>query len=50
MIPLAHAGHWIETVAYLVPVVGVVLMLGITIWRDRRRGAGGPDQGPETPS
>jgi hypothetical protein len=35
--PLAHAGHWLEGVVYLVPIGGFALWLGITTVRDRRR-------------
>jgi hypothetical protein len=49
MVPLAHAGHWAESVIYLVPIIGFGLWLGITTLRDRRarrRGEGGdPDAG-----
>ena len=41
---LAHAGHWLESVVYLVPIVGFGLWLGITTLKDRRerrRGGGG---------
>ena len=34
---LAHAGHWLESVVYLVPIVGFALWLGVTTVKDRRR-------------
>ena len=34
---LAHAGHWLESVVYLVPIVGFALWLAITAIKDRRR-------------
>ena len=34
--PLAHAGHWAESIIYLVPIIGFGLWLGITTIRDRR--------------
>jgi hypothetical protein len=42
--PLAHAGHWIEAVVYLVPIAGFAVWLGITTVKDRRkqRREGGP--------
>ena len=49
MVPVAHAGHWLESVVYLVPIVGFALWLGITTIRDRRSrrhdGGGDPDAG-----
>ena len=38
----AHSGHWLESVVYLIPIVGFALWLGITTFKDRRerRGAG----------
>jgi len=33
---LAHVGHWIVNLLYLVPLVIVVAMLGISSLRDRR--------------
>jgi TRAP-type uncharacterized transport system fused permease subunit len=34
--PLAHAGHWLAQVAYLVPLVVLVVMLVAGRVRDRR--------------
>ena len=38
MIPIAHAGHWITTVAYFLPVVAFLVWLAVTQFRERRRG------------
>jgi hypothetical protein len=47
--PLAHFGHWyISLPTYMSPVVVVAAWIGITSWRDRRRG--GPRAGVETSS
>jgi hypothetical protein len=35
-VPFAHAGHWIESIIYLVPIVGFGLWLGLTTLKDRR--------------
>ena len=35
-LPLAHAGHWLVNVLYLVPLVIVVAMLAVSSLRDRR--------------
>jgi hypothetical protein len=35
-VPIAHAGHWIVNILYIVPLVVVVAMLGISSVRDRR--------------
>jgi membrane protein DedA with SNARE-associated domain len=35
--PLAHAGHWLASLLYLVPVLVVVGALVWQSWRDRRR-------------
>ena len=34
---LAHAGHWITTIAYFMPVVAFLVWLLITQIRERRR-------------
>jgi hypothetical protein len=34
---IAHAGHWLLTVAYFIPVVGFMAWLAVTQWRQRRR-------------
>jgi hypothetical protein len=36
MLLLAHAGHWITTIAYFMPVVAFLVWLAITQWRERR--------------
>lgn len=36
--PLAHTGHWLVSLLYLVPVVVIAGFLGVQAWRDRRRG------------
>ena len=33
---IAHAGHWLISAAYFVPVLGFLIWLGITQIRDRR--------------
>ena len=34
---LAHGGHWIVSLLYVLPVVLVVGALALQAWRDRRR-------------
>jgi uncharacterized membrane protein len=50
--PIAHAGHWLVNLLYLVPLLVVIGMLAITSMRDRRaeaaEGAGAP--APDPPS
>jgi hypothetical protein len=36
-LPIAHAGHWIESVVYLVPIIGFAVWLGVATLRDRRK-------------
>jgi ABC-type multidrug transport system permease subunit len=51
--PIAHAGHWIVNLLYLVPLLIVIGMLAITSVRDRRaeaaEGAGAPVPDPPAP-
>jgi hypothetical protein len=35
--PIAHAGHWLTTIAYVLPVVVFLVWLGVTQIRERRR-------------
>jgi hypothetical protein len=37
-LPIAHAGHWITTIAYILPVVVFLGWLAVTQIRERRRG------------
>ncbi len=48
-LPIAHAGHWLVNLLYLVPLVIVVTMLAVASLRDRlaEAAAGGP--APEAP-
>jgi len=42
----AHAGHWAVGILYAVPVFAVLIAIGISIARERRREAeGGGDAG-----
>ena len=34
---IAHAGHWLESLVYLVPIGGFAIWLGVTTVKDRRR-------------
>ena len=40
---VAHAGHWLTTIAYFLPVVAFLAWLQITQIKERRRG--GSDSG-----
>jgi hypothetical protein len=40
MTALAHAGHWLPQLLYLMPVLVMVVALGIGRARDRRRRGG----------
>ena len=42
MTTLAHAGHWLAQVAYLAPLVLLVVMLVVGRIRERRARARGP--------
>jgi hypothetical protein len=48
MIVLAHAGHWLPQLLYLLPVVVLVGAIVVGRLRDRRAGgpAGGEDEAP----
>jgi hypothetical protein len=52
VVPLAHAGHWIEAAIYLVPILGFGAWLGVTTIRDKRkrRAGEGVDEDAETHS
>ena len=40
MLVIAHASHWLTTIAYFVPVVGFLVWLLATQIRERRRSRG----------
>jgi hypothetical protein len=35
---LAHAGHWLTSIAYFVPVIGFLIWLAVTQIKERRKG------------
>jgi uncharacterized membrane protein YtjA (UPF0391 family) len=35
--PIAHAGHWITTIAYFLPVLAFLVWLLVTQIKERRR-------------
>ena len=37
ILPIAHAGHWLLSLAYFLPVLAFLGWLGIVTIRDRRR-------------
>ena len=45
---IAHSGHWLESVVYLVPILGFAIWLGVATIKDKRRRAEGPDAGAES--
>jgi hypothetical protein len=38
VLPIAHAGHWLISAAYFVPVLSFLIWLGIVQLRERRSG------------
>lgn len=44
MIVFAHAGHWIVSVIYAAPAIGILAWVTITTLRDRRRQREGEDE------
>lgn len=36
---IAHASHWLVSLAYLAPVVGFLAWLGMATYRERRDGS-----------
>ena len=48
---LAHAADWLSSLVFLAPVLLVGAWLGISSWRERRRGGeeGSGPQGPAGP-
>jgi cytochrome c-type biogenesis protein CcmH/NrfF len=47
VLPIAHAGHWLVYILYVVPVLIVLASIIVTVVRDRRRG--GIDEEPPAP-
>lgn len=36
-LPIAHAGHWLADLLYLMPLVVVIAVLATQSWRDKRQ-------------
>jgi hypothetical protein len=36
MVLIAHAGHWLTSIAYFLPVLGFLIWLGVVQFRERR--------------
>jgi|KBSSwiStaDraftv2_1062776.scaffolds.fasta_scaffold205863_3 hypothetical protein len=47
--PLAHAGHWLAQVAYVVPLLLVVIALAVSKVRERRAGPDVHEDGDAPP-
>jgi hypothetical protein len=48
--PLAHAGHWLAQLAYVVPLLLVVIALAVSKVRERRAGPEARDEADTHPS
>jgi hypothetical protein len=46
--PLAHAGHWIASLLYVVPVAVIVGALWWQSWREKRQARDGGPTPPKT--
>jgi hypothetical protein len=40
---IAHAGHWLVSVSYFIPIIGFLVWLAIVQIRERRGRRNGPD-------
>lgn len=47
MLQIAHTGHWLVNVAYLLPVVAFLAWLLVTTIRERRQAAKKAREAPE---
>lgn len=36
---IAHAGHWLVSVSYFIPIIGFIVWLAIVQIKERRKGA-----------
>jgi hypothetical protein len=48
--PLAHAGHWLAQLAYVVPLLLVVIALAVSKVRERRAGPEAHEESDTQPS
>ena len=49
-IPTAHAGHWLVSLVYALPVAILIVIVGWDAWRRRRRGERPDEDAPGTGS
>jgi hypothetical protein len=47
---MAHAGHWAVSLAYTVPVIGMILWLAVSTMRERKRERLKPEPSPPVSS
>lgn len=41
---IAHSSHWLVNVAYIVPVVGFIVWLGMATYKERRAAGAAEDE------
>jgi hypothetical protein len=45
LLPIAHAGHWLVSLSYFVPILGFIVWLVVVQIKERRGGDKGGDSG-----
>ena len=47
MLPIAHAGHWLVSVSYFVPILGFLIWLAVVQIKERRGGGSSREGGSD---